>query len=102
MPATDDGFDAGDDRVVIEGATDIVFKRVRGRGQIDIDRETDALWRTPLMVMHPDFDIEHEIVDEHAVRRPRFVRAGTWRHMPQFRLGHDRNSLKHSRPSSLA
>src|SRR5262245_18848757 len=102
MPPGDDGFDAGDDRVVVEGAADIVVERARGRRQIDIDREADALGRALLVVMHPDFDIEHEIVDEYAVRHPHFVRAVTRRHLPQFRLGHDRGSLKRSRPPSLA
>jgi hypothetical protein len=39
--------------------------------------------------MHPDFDIEHEIVHEHAVQHPRFFRRGTRRNLPQFRLDHD-------------
>ncbi len=78
MAPRDDGLDAFDDGVVVEGPADIVLERARGRDHIDIDGETHALGDALLVGIDTDLDVEHEIVHEHAVKDLRLRQTQAW------------------------
>ena len=75
VPSRDDGFDALDDRVVVESPADIVFEGDGCGLELDIDGEAHALGDALLVGVDADLDVEHEVVDEDAVEALRRVRG---------------------------